>query len=251
MLTCARTQGVIMARSPGLLATLAVIPLYSLVFFHFLQRHHREDLATGVALTAFTMSLWAHAVFVAAEVVDDDRADGTLELSLLTPGRYLASLIIRISTTTALALPALFEVVLIGRGVFGLDVTLRSPATALLVVLLLIAGCASAALVVSGLMIKVRGARTLQNSLTYPFYLLGGLILPVSQLPDGFRQSAKVFFLSWGADLLRDAAAGPVPHPGQRLGVLGALVLLQTLTGVLLLRGVLASVRSGKAVLHG
>ncbi|MEV6394678.1 ABC transporter permease [Streptomyces sp. NPDC051907] len=250
ILPYARAQGVILARSPGLLATLAVIPLYSFVFFHFLQRHHREDLATTVALTAFAMSLWAHSVFVAAEVVDDDRADGALELSLLTPGRYLVSLMVRIFITTALALPALAEVVLIGRGVFGLDVTLRSPGTALLVVALLAAGCASSALLVSGLMLTVRGARTLQNSLTYPFYLLGGLILPVAQLPEPFRQLAHGFFLSWGTGLLRDAAAGPVPHAGQRLGVLCALILAQTLLGVVLLRHVLTSIRSGKAILH-
>ncbi|MEU6312337.1 ABC transporter permease [Streptomyces sp. NPDC047014] len=246
----ARAQGLILARSPGMLATLAVIPLYSLVFFHFLLSHHREELATTVALTAFVMSLWAHAVFVAAEVVDDDRSDGTLELSLLTPERYLLALAVRTFTTTLLALPVLFEVVLVGRVLFGLDVALRSPAVALLVVVLLIAGCASAALLVSGLMIKARGARTLQNSLTYPFYLLGGLILPVDRLPAPFDWLAEGFFLSWGTDLLRDAAEGAVPHLPQRLGVLCGLVLIQTLLGVLLLRGILTSVRSGKVMLH-
>ncbi|MGW6412502.1 ABC transporter permease [Streptomyces vinaceus] len=250
MTAAARAQGVILVRSPGMLATLAVIPLYSLVFFHFLQSHHRGELATTVALTAFVMSLWAHAVFVAAEVVDDDRADGTLELSLLTPDRYLLALAVRTFTTTLLALPVLFEVVLIGRGLFGLDVALRSPVAALAVTVLLIAGCASAALLVSGLMIKARGARTLQNSLTYPFYLLGGLILPVDRLPAPFDFLAKGFFLSWGTDLLRDAAAGPVPHLAQRMGVLCALILVQTLLGMFLLRRVLASVRSGKVVLH-
>ncbi|GAA4759594.1 hypothetical protein GCM10023329_00560 [Streptomyces sanyensis] len=246
----ARAQGVILVRSPGMLATLAVIPLYSLVFFHFLRSHDRADLATTVALTAFVMSLWSHAVFVAAETVGDDRSDGTLELSLLTPERYLLALAVRTFTTTLLALPVLLEVVLIGRWVFGLDVALRSPVTALAVTVLLIAGCASAALLVSALMITARGARTLQNSLTYPFYLLGGLILPVERLPGPADSLAKGFFLSWGTDLLRDAAAGPVPHLAVRLAVLCALILAQTLLGAYLLRRVLASVRSGKVVLH-
>ncbi|WP_327253272.1 ABC transporter permease [Streptomyces sp. NBC_01244] len=246
-----RAQGVIIARSPGMLATLAVIPLYSLVFFHFLQRHHREDLATTVALTSFVMSLWAHSVFVASGVVDDDRSDGTLELSLLNPGRYLTSLIVRIATTTVLALAALAEVVLIGRSVFAMDVTLHNPGLAVLVVVLLAAGCTSSALLVSGLMIMVRGARTLQNSLTYPFYLLGGLILPASQLPFPFRDLAKVFFLSWGTGLLRSAAAGgPVTQLPERLGMLCALILLQGLLGVLVLRRVLTSIRSGRVILH-
>ena len=34
----------------------------------------------------------------------------------------------------------------------------------------------------------VKGARTLQNAVTYPFYLLASLVMPQSYLPWGIRQ---------------------------------------------------------------
>ncbi|MGF1431529.1 ABC transporter permease [Kitasatospora sp. LaBMicrA B282] len=247
----ARMQVLLLLRSPNLLATLAVIPLYSLVFFAVLARHHQGDLATSVALTAFLMSLWSHAVFVAAEIVDDDRWQGTLELSLLTPARYLAALTVRVGTTTALALPVLAEVLLIGRGLFGFPIHLADPGLCLLVVLLVVAGVAATAMLASGVMILVRGARALQNALTYPFYLLAGLIVPVSTLPGPARALARLFFLSWGAQLLRDTAAGPVSHLVPRLTALVALVVLQGVLGVTVLRKVLSAVRHGGVVLHG
>lgn len=250
MFAFVRIQTHIVVRSPHLLATLAVIPLYCVVFFSVLAHHGRSQLATTVALTAFLMSLWSHAVFVAAEIVDDDRCDGTLELALLTPGAYVRALTVRVFTTTALALPVLGEVLLIGRWVFGFPMEVADGWLCLLVVVLVTAGVAATAMLVSGLMLLVRGARTLQNALTYPFYLLGGLIVPVVTLPEPVRALSRLFFLTWGAQLLRDAAAGPVQDAGTRLATLGALVLVQVVLGLVVLHKVLSSVRSGKVALH-
>ncbi|MCU1640731.1 MAG: hypothetical protein JWN03_1006 [Nocardia sp.] len=251
MLTVARTQFLLIARSPHLLATLVVIPLYSLVFFSVLANHHRPELATTVAFTAFLMSLWSHAVFVAAEAIDDDRLQGTLVLALLTPGRYAGALTVRIFTTTALALPVLAEVLLIGRWVFGFDMRTADTGLCAAIAVLITLGAAGGAITISGLMILVRGARTLQNALTYPFYLLGGLIVPVGTLPQPIPAVSRIFFLAQGAQLLRDVAAGSAGAVGGRLAGLLALVLLQSLLGMLLLRRVLASVRHGKVPLDG
>ncbi|MEV7179419.1 ABC transporter permease [Kitasatospora sp. NPDC093679] len=250
MIAAARMQAVLIARSPDLLATLAVIPLYSLVFFSALVHHHRESAATTVALTAFLMSLWSHAVFVAAETVDTDRREGTLEPSLLTPGRYLAALAVRVGTTTALGLPVLAEVLLIGRFGFGLPVRIAEPGLCLLVAVLTALGVAATALLISGVMILVRGARALQNALTYPFYLLAGLIVPIGVLPGPVRAVARCFFLAHGAQLLRDAAAGTAQDAGPRVALLAVLVAVHLLLGLLVLRRVLASVRSGEVALH-
>ncbi|MGW4562932.1 ABC transporter permease [Streptomyces sp. NPDC004561] len=250
MLHFVRAQAQMLIRSPQLFATLVVIPCYSLVFFHFLKGHHQGGLATTTALTAFLMGAWSHAVFVASQAVDDDRAQGTLSLSLLTPSRYLLALALRTLLTTSLALPVLGEMFLVGRWVFGLPIRVDRPGLTLLVAALVTTGVAATALLMSGLMILVRAARSLQNALTYPFYLLGGLILPVATLPEPLRWIARGFFLSWGAQLLRDAAAGPVSDLGARLAVLCALVALQAAAGLWSVRRVLSFVRSGRVVLH-
>ncbi|MFI5975702.1 ABC transporter permease [Streptomyces sp. NPDC051452] len=246
-----RAQAQMLFRSPQLFATLLVIPFYSLVFFHFLKSHHQGGLATTTAITAFLMGSWSHAVFVASQAVDDDRVQGTLNLSLLTPSRYLLALATRTLVTCSLALPVLGEMFLVGRWVFGLPIRVDRPGLTVLVAVLVTTGVAATALLMSGLMILVRAARSLQNALTYPFYLLGGLILPITTLPEPLRWVSRAFFLSWGAQLLRDAAAGQVPDPGARLGVLCALVGLQAALGLWTVRRVLTFVRSGRVVLNG
>ncbi|NYT92313.1 ABC transporter permease [Salinispora sp. H7-4] len=249
MLVLARTQWQLIVRSPGLFAVLLVTPLYSVVFFSLVRHHRGATAATAVALTAFGMSMWSHAVFVASRVVDDDRIEGTLEYSLLTPATYLVSLVFRVTVSSALSLPVLGEVLLVGR-LFGLPTRLADPLFCLLVAVILVIGTAGAALLVSGLLVLVRAARTMQNTLTYPFYLLGGLTLPVSWLPPPFRWVADCFFLSHGFQLLRDAAAGDLDAPAARLGVLLTLTVAQVAVGVLMLRRVLRSARSGAVPLH-
>lgn len=250
MLVYARTHLTLLFRDPNLLAPLAVLPLYCVVFFTVLRHHHHEELATQTAIGAFLMSMWAHAVFVAAEVVDDDRHEGTLEPSMLTPGAYTAALAVRVFSTTALAIPVLAESLLIARFGFGFPVTLGSVPLSLVTVVLTTVGVAGAALLVSCLMVLVRGARTLQNALTYPVYLLGGLILPASTLPEPFRWIARGFFLSWSADVLRALQTAGAPAPLGSLGVLTALVAAQVLLGFLALRKVLTTVRAGGVSLY-
>ncbi|MGP8303636.1 ABC transporter permease [Streptomyces inhibens] len=246
----ARTHLTLLFRDPNLLAPLAVLPLYCVVFFTVLRHHHHEELATQTAIGAFLMSMWAHAVFVAAEVVDDDRHEGTLEPSMLTPGAYTAALSVRVFSTTALAIPVLAEALLIARFAFGFPVTLGSVPLSLVTVVLTTVGVAGAALLVSCLMVLVRGARTLQNALTYPVYLLGGLILPASTLPEPLRWIARGFFLSWSADVLRALQVAGAPAPLGSLGVLTVLVVAQVLLGFLALRRVLTTVRAGGVSLY-
>lgn len=250
MIAFTRAQLLLVGRSPQQLSFLVLTPLYCLVFFHFLAQNHREHLAASAAVTSFLMALWSHTVFAAAQVIDIDRAQGTLSVLLLRPGRYLAALTVRLLITTALALPALAEIILIGRWVFGLPVGFHRPGLAVAAALLVTAGAAGSALLLSGLMILVRAARTLQNALTYPCYLLAGLILPVASLPTPFHQLSQVFFLSWGAQLLRDAAPGTATGTGGRLAVLALLVAVQCVCGALVARQVLSRIRTGRVILH-
>jgi ABC-2 type transport system permease protein len=250
MLVYSRTHLQLLFREPNLLAPLAVLPLYCVVFFTVLRHHHHEELATQAAVGAFLMSMWAHAVFVAAEVVDDDRHEGTLEPSMLTPGPYTTALAVRVFSTTALAIPVFAEVLLIARFAFGFPVTLGSVPVTLLTIVLTTVGIAGAALLVSCLMVLIRGARTLQNALTYPIYLLGGLILPASTMPEPLRWIARVFFLSWSADALRALTSAGASPPLRSLGVLTMLVAAQVLLGLAALRRVLVAVRAGGAALY-
>lgn len=239
------------ARRPGQWSMLLFTPLYSLVFFSVIRAAGRDDLAVSVGLSAFFMTMWAQLVYVASEAVDLDRTEGVMEVLLAAPASYTRSLVLRIATAAAICLPAAVEIVLIGAIGFGFPVRVAGPAVLLIAVALTFAGAVGTAVLLAGLFCLVVGARTYQNSLTYPCYLLGGLILPATQLPEPFAAVSRLFFLSWGTDLARDAIAGEPDQLGRRLLVLGVLAAVQCAVGVLVVRTVLTRARDGRIALHG
>jgi ABC-2 type transport system permease protein len=80
------------------------------------------------------------------------------------------------------------------------------------------------ALVMASVFVLSRSARNFQNSLNYPFFLLGGVLVPVALLPGWLQPLCRLVFLSWSADLLRDALEpAPVRGVAARLLVIALL----------------------------
>jgi ABC-2 type transport system permease protein len=104
---------------------------------------------------------------------------------------------------------------------------------------------AAHAAILSPLFILMPSARIIQNSLSYPFYLLGGVVVPVSLLPQWIQPLSRFVFLSWASDLLRDSLdPGPLDATASRLSALVALGVAAQVLGVVLLRRVLVQVRT-------
>jgi ABC-2 type transport system permease protein len=81
--------------------------------------------------------------------------------------------------------------------------------------------------------------------MNYPFYLLGGVLVPLSFLPFWIRPAGRLIFLSWSADLLRDSLrAGPVDNVALRYAVVLGLGLAGLIAGKVVLKVVLDRVRS-------
>jgi ABC-2 type transport system permease protein len=71
--------------------------------------------------------------------------------------------------------------------------------------------------------------RTYQNALSGPLYLLGGVLVPVTFLPEIVQPFSRLIYLFWSADLLR-ASLQPVPVEDVVLR-LGAIVALAAAGG--------------------
>lgn len=105
--------------------------------------------------------------------------------------------------------------------VFGIVVDIEHPLVFALTVLVTAFAAAGTATIMASLFIVTRSARTFQNSLSWPFYVLGGVLVPVSFLPDWLEPLSAVVFLSWSADLLRASLAPEAVHDvGSRLAVI-------------------------------
>jgi ABC-2 type transport system permease protein len=246
-----RTQIRLLLRRPGSLAILVVTPLYVVVLFGVATRHDpSRELLTTLSLTAFVMAAWGHGMFTASQVIDDERFNGTLEIHMSAPSGYVMSLIVRTFTVALVAAPALGEVMVITWLTHGTSIAVRRPAQFGIAVLICIAGCAASSLLLGSLLLLVKGARTLQNAVTYPFYLLGGLVVPHSALPPGIRQISDFFFLTWAVKGMREActaSAGGWTH----LAFATVLTVIQTAVGTLLLHRVVQRLRRGEVSLYG
>ena len=226
------------------LMVLVTVPMFTLIFLAIVRNADRDDL-TGYALIApVLIALWALSLYVSGEIVEGDRWRGVLEAAVAAPANLAVVVFGRIAAVTSVALFAVVEVWLVSRLLFSVDAELYHPlsfAAALSVTAFAVAGTA---VIMAALFVLARHARTFQNSLTYPFYVLGGVLVPVSFLPDWLEPITRLVFLSWSADLLRDSLASPpVENVGPRLAMVVVLGAADFALGWLLLRYVLRRVR--------
>jgi ABC-2 type transport system permease protein len=213
-------------RSPEDLLPIATLPLFTLIFMAVLDYAGRNDLA-GYALVAPTLlTITGMGIWTASELLAREKGNQTLELVVAVPVPFALVLFPRIPVLTSLGLIGCAEAWLLQRFVFGEEVVVHHPWLVLATLSLAIFASAGTALITAALVCFARSTRTLQNSISFPLYLLSGVLVPVSYFPDWLEPVSRLLFLYWAAELLRDAmAAGPVEAVPGRLAailVLGA-----------------------------
>ena len=226
------------------LMPLALVPFYTIVFLAIFRHAGRDDLTTYAVLAPVLIALWQLSLVTSGEIVADDRWLGTLELTVAAPSSFAVSVVGRVLAVTSIALLSFGEAWVVARVLFGVDVVFHHPLAFVLTAAATTLAMAGTALIMAALFVVTRSARTFQNSLSFPFYVLGGVLVPVSYLPDWLEPLASVVFLSWAADLLRDSLEpASIDALWLRLGVVLALGGAGFLVGRYLLARLLRHVR--------
>lgn len=219
-----RMQWQSMRGNPDWFLALFTAPLLTAVFVTIFQHAGRGDLTTYGVLAPALIALWAMSLQTSGELISRERENGSLEGLLAAPGRFDAMLLGRIALVTTISLAAFLESWLAGWLLTGSPVPVVHPwlfAGTVLVTAVAMTGWAG---VMASVFVLARSARTFQNSLSYPFYVLGGVVVPVAFLPDWLQPVTRLVFLSWSSDLLRETlTAGPLQNPA---GSLTAIVVL-------------------------
>ncbi len=244
ILATARTQVRMAVRSIEDLTFLMVMPLQTLVAMAILVEAGRLDLA-GYALTASLLfTVGQMGFFVSSEIVSRDRSHQVLELLVATPSPYFILLGTRTLIMTSLGLVGFVESWLIARFVFGVHVVVYHPGIlALTLVATALAG-GGTAILTAALFSLARTVRTLQNAVNGPFYLLGGVLVPVTFLPAWLQPVSPFIFFYWSANLVRDSLEAPVLHDvAWRLAALLFLGLAAAVGGGLVLVRMLYQLR--------
>ncbi|MDX3230403.1 ABC transporter permease [Streptomyces sp. ME19-01-6] len=238
-------------RSPDTFQVCVTAPLLSAVFLTVSEYSGRGDLASYAVVAPTLMSLWTLALSVAGTAITEDRILGTLEGQIAAPAPMAVVLLGRMCSVAVVGLIAFVETWLVAGVGFGRWLAVPHPLA--LCACLLATGLATAATagLLSPLFVLTPTARTVQSTLSYPFYLLGGVLVPPSFLPDWLQPVTRIIFLSWCADLLRDSLDAPaVSHLTLRLAAIVSLGAVACGVGMLLLRHVIVWVRRSGTLVH-
>ena len=199
-------------------------PLFTVIFLAIVRNGGRHDLQPDALMAPVLMTLWWLALFQGGNLVTSDRWQGILEWALATPVGLSSVILGRIAMIMSLGLLGFFEVWAVGEVVFGVGIPFEHPLELALTLLATVFAMSGTAVAFAALFVLTRNAYTFTNSASFPFYVLGGVFVPIAILPAWIRPVSSAIFMSWSADLLR-ASLKP-ERIADFWGRLGMVVLL-------------------------
>jgi ABC-2 type transport system permease protein len=230
---------------PDSLIPFFTAPMFAIIFLMIFRHAGRTDLTAYATVAPVFIALWWLALFNAGWSIQSERWNGTLELLVAAPSSLAAVILGRITATTMIGVVSFAETWLVARLFFGAAVRIYHPWAFVATITVTLAAMAGTSVAMSGLFLLTRNAVTFSNAASYPFYILGGILAPVSVLPGWIRPASTIVFLSWSADLLRATLRStPIHALGFRLGIVALLGICGFAVGALAMRVILTRVRS-------
>ena len=228
---------------PDALIPFFTAPMFSVIFQMIFKHAGRQDLTGYAAVAPVFIALWWMALFNSGWTITIERWNGTIEMLVAAPSSFAAVIFGRITTTTLAGIVSFGETWIVAR-LFGTTVHIEHGWAFLATIVVTLAAMAGTALAMASLFVLARNAVTFSNSASFPFYVLGGILVPVSLLPHWVRPISSIVFLSWSADLLRAGLRStPIHDFGLRLGMVALLGACGLAVGVWAMQVILQRVR--------
>lgn len=235
----------IVRASPDAFIPLVTAPVFAVIFVSIVRESGRPDLQADALMAPVLMTLWWIALQHAGNMITGDRWQALLEPLIATPASLASVLLGRITTLMSMGLVSFFEVWAIGELVFGIPIPFEHPVALGLTFLVTAFATAGTSVAFAAVFVLTRNAYTFTNSLSYPLYLLGGVLVPVAILPGWIQPVSSGIFMSWAADLLRASLKPPpIDDLWQRLGMVVLLGAISFLAGRAILAYVLQRMRA-------
>ena len=224
-------------REPSTMFAVWLVPVQTLGYLAIFRFGGRADLDLYAVIAPAVIALWALALMLSGEVIANERDNQSLEAIAAAPARLELVMVGRVVVITLASWFALPLSMLTGWVFFGVPPLLAEPGVFVLTYVAMSAATVATALLFVVFFVNSRSPRIFQNSLSYPFYVLGGVLVPVALYPEWVQVLARGVYLSWSADLLRASATGNgLAGWPWRIGVILALGLMTYLVA----RGLLA-----------
>lgn len=179
----------------------------SIAFFMF-ESGQREGTLLYAALGAGLMGIWSSTLFGSGGSIQWQRWQGTLELSVAAPARFIWVMLPLTIATASIGLYSILATLLWGWLFFGMPIELAEPWLFALALPVTILSLGLLGLVLASTFILYRNANAFSNLLEYPVWLVTGLLVPIALLPGWVAWISWVLAPTWGIKAIRNAALG-------------------------------------------
>jgi ABC-2 type transport system permease protein len=211
-----------------LISVLQPVIFASIAFFMW-RAGAREGTLLYVALGAGLMGMWSSTLFGSGGAIQWQRWQGTLELLVAAPPRFLMSILPLTLATASIGLYAIVATLFWGRLLFDVPLEFEHPVLFAVALPATVLGLGLLGLVMASTFVLYRHATAFSNLLEYPVWLVTGLLVPVSMLPGFVEPLSWVLAPTWGVRAVRESALGG----GDPAAAIGMCLLLSAVYLVL------------------
>jgi ABC-2 type transport system permease protein len=208
-----------------LISVLQPIIFASIAFFMW-RAGAREGTLLYVALGAGLMGMWSSTLFGSGGAIQWQRWQGTLEILVAAPPRFLMTILPLTMATASVGLYAIVATLVWGRLLFGVPLDFVHPLLFALALPATVLGLGLLGLVMASTFVLYRHATAFSNLLEYPIWLVTGLLVPVSMLPGFVEPLSWLLAPTWGVQAVRESALGGDPLPAIGMCLLLSAVYL-------------------------
>jgi ABC-2 type transport system permease protein len=202
--------------------------IFATVAYYMFKSGGRAGTLLYASLGAGMMGVWSTTLFGSGGMIQWQRWQGTLELSVASPPT-MALLYLPFTLANAFTgFYALAATLVWGRVFFGVPLHLAHPWLFVLALPATVIALGLMGLVLGSTFILYRYANALSNLLEYPVWIASGLIFSTSLLPGWTRPISWSLPPYWGVLALRHAALG-----GDVWGPLAMVAVLGVACGVI------------------
>jgi ABC-2 type transport system permease protein len=177
------------------------------------RRDHAGADMSAAALGAGLLSLWGSTIWQAGQILKFEKRQGTLIQIMVRPCSLAAVLLGKSLGTTVRSVLSIAMTVGLMSFLVGHGIRIAEPLLMVATLAVVIASASVLGMLLSCLFIMVRAASRIAEALTYPVFILGGILVPLSLMPRAVRPFAEVVSLHRGGELVQAAATG-VPQSG-------------------------------------
>jgi ABC-2 type transport system permease protein len=197
-----------LSRSAFFMVNAVVQPvIFATIAFLMASPADREQLV-GVGLGAGVIGAWSATVIGSGSLLHWERWQRTLELLVAAPLRVVHVIVPMTLAAASLGLYSLAATLAWGAIAFEMPVEIAHPLQFALAVLVTIGSLGTLGILLASLFILSRHATILAGFLSYPVWLLTGLLIPLALLPTWVGPLSWVLSPTWGLQAMSDALLG-------------------------------------------